>query len=376
MAHRSFSPASLRWPERDLQHVDGETITLDTARIRQLLDDGVRDKVYPGAVWAIGDADGTTCSGAVGLLDPGEPDEPMRLDTVFDIASLTKILAVWSTIGTLVEAGKLPLDAPLGTFWPEAEGHALAEVTAHHLLTHTAGLPLRANLRSLYGTDPQDVRDGVLHEALHRPPGEAVEYTDRAALVLGYLAEHLSAQPLDALAADRIWRPLGMTETTFGPLTPETVSRSAPTELDDETGRHIKGTAHDFSARLLGGVCGIAGVFSTATDLAAFARHMLNPAQSAFGPAWSADSLRIHTGTLTPARGLFWHPAPDTTPEADDIWVHYGFTGTAMWISPTHQKWAVLLTNKLYYTRDRAPLTGVRNAFRSLAFPMAEVSRA
>jgi len=341
-------------------------MTLDTDRIHQLLDDGVRDKVYPGAVWAVGDADGTTASGAVGLLDPSEPDKPMRLDTVFDIASLTKILAVWSTIGTLVEAGKLQLDAPLGTFWSEAKGHPLDPVTAHQLLTHTAGLPLRANLRNLYGTDPQDIRDGVLHEALHRPPGEAVEYTDRAALILGYLAEYLSGEPLGRLARTRIWQPLGMTETTFGPLTPETVARSAPTELDEETGLHLKGTAHDFSARLLGGVCGIAGVFSTATDLAAFARHMLKPTQAAFGPTWIANSLRSHTGDLTPARGLFWHPAPGTAPEADDVWVHYGFTGTAMWVSPTHQKWAVLLTNKLFYTRDRAPLTDIRDGFRSL----------
>ncbi|WP_328915030.1 MULTISPECIES: serine hydrolase domain-containing protein [unclassified Streptomyces] len=342
-------------------------MTLDTDRIHQLLDDGVRDKVYPGAVWAVGDAHGTTASGAVGLLDPDRPDQPMRLDTVFDIASLTKILAGWSTTGTLVEAGKLQLDVPLGTFWPEVTGHPLGSVTAHHLLTHTAGLPLRANLRNLYGTDPQDIRDGVLHEALHRPPGEAVEYTDRAALILGYLAEYLSGEPLDQLATTRIWQPLGMTETAFGPQSLEAVNRSAPTERDDETGRHLKGTAHDFSARLLNGVCGIAGVFSTAADLATFARHMLAPAQAAFGPTWIKDSLRIHTGELTPARGLFWHPAPGTAPETDDIWVHYGFTGTALWISPTHNRWATLLTNKLHYTRARAPLTDVRNNFRAMA---------
>ncbi|WP_433891361.1 serine hydrolase domain-containing protein [Streptomyces sp. CA-111067] len=343
-------------------------MTLDTDRIHQFLDDGVRDKVYPGAVWATGDANGTTASGAVGLLDPDEPDHPMRLDTIFDIASLTKILAVWSTIGTLVEAGKLQLEAPLGTFWPETEGHPLADVTAQQLLTHTAGLPLRANLRNLYGTDPQDIRDGVLREALHRPPGEAVEYTDRAALILGYLAEHLAGEPLDQLATTHVWQPLGMTETSFGPLSPEKVTRSAPTELDDETGRHLKGTAHDFSARLLGGVCGIAGAFTTAADLATFARHMLTPTESAFGAGWVQESLRVHTGSLTPPRGFFWHPAPGTDPEADDVWVHYGFTGTALWISPSRQRWAVLLSNKLYYTRDRAPLSDIRDPFRTLTF--------
>ncbi|MEU7031662.1 serine hydrolase domain-containing protein [Streptomyces sp. NPDC046275] len=342
-------------------------MTLDIPRIEQLLQDGVRDRVYPGAVWAVGNATGTTASGAVGLLDPTRPDEPMRLDTVFDIASLTKIVAVWAVIGTLVEEGKLQLHTPLGTFWPEVTGHPLAQVTTHELLTHTAGLPLRANLKNLYGTDPQDIRDGVLHEALHRGPSQAVEYTDRAALILGYLAEYLSGQPLDHLAASRIWAPLGMAETRFGPVPADTIARCAPTELDEETGTHLKGTAHDFSARLLGGTCGIAGVFSTLADLTRFLRHMLAPTRAVFGPSWIADSLRIRTGELTPARGLFWHPAPDTELR-DDIWVHYGFTGTGMWISPKQQRWAILLTNKLYFTRDREPLTGVRNTFRAAAF--------
>ncbi len=341
--------------------------TPSAARIEDLLQTGVREEVYPGAVWAVGDADGVRASGAVGLLDPDRPDEPMRLDTVFDVASLTKILAVWSTIGTLAEEGKLALHAPLGTFWHEVAGHPLARATAHQLLTHTAGLPLRANLKNLYGTDPQDIRDGVLHEALHRPPGEAVEYTDRAALVLGCLAEHLSGQPLDQLATDRVWHPLGMTRTRFGPLPAAEAARCAPTEYDEATGTHLKGTAHDFSARLLSGVCGIAGTFSVLDDLALFLRHMLAPTRAAFGPTWIKDSLRLQTGALTPARGLFWHPAPDTDP-AEDIWVHYGFTGTGMWISPAQGRWAALLTNKLRFNRDREPLTEIRNAFRTAGF--------
>ncbi|MFD8810808.1 serine hydrolase domain-containing protein [Streptomyces sp. NPDC059627] len=347
-------------------------LDLDTDRIHQLLHAGVRDKVYPGAVWAIGDNQDTHASGTAGVLDPAQPDEPMRHDTTFDVASLTKILAVWSSIGTLVEDGKLQLDAELGDFWPEVNGYPLAQVTARHLLTHTAGVPLRANLKNLYGTDPQDVRDGVLHEALHRPPGEAVEYTDRAALILGYLTEHLSGQHLDSYATKRVWAPLGMPQTCFGPLPTEACLRCAPTEVDDTTGNHLRGTAHDFSARLLGGVCGIAGAFSVLGDLAAFLRYMLDPTQTTespgFGPDWVKESLQIHTKTMTPPRGLFWHPAPGTAYETDDIWVHYGFTGTGMWISPAKNRWAVLLTNKLYYTRDREPLTHVRNTFRTLAF--------
>jgi CubicO group peptidase (beta-lactamase class C family) len=106
--------------------------------------------------------------------------------------------------------------------------------------------------------------------------------------------------------------------------------------------------------------------------LATFLRYLIDPnrlnASPGFGTDWSKESLQIHTGELTPPRGLFWHPAPGTTPEADHVWVHYGFTGTGMWLSPRKDRWAALLTNKLYYSRDREPLTRVRNEFRSLAF--------
>ncbi|WP_275466587.1 serine hydrolase domain-containing protein [Streptomyces noursei] len=341
-----------------------------TETIETLLTRGVRDKVYPGAVWAVGNTGAAYARGTSGVLDPDDPGVPMRLDTVFDAASLTKILAVWSSIGMLWEDGKLDPDSPLGAVWPEVEGRPLGTVTARHLLTHTAGLPLRAQLKNLYGTDPQDVRDGVLHEALHRPPGEAVEYTDRAALILGYLAEHLSGLPLDRLATERTWRPLDMGSTCFGPLPSKAATRCAPTELDESTGTHLKGIAHDFSARLLGGVCGIAGVFTVLDDLVAFLRYTLTTTasgQAGFGSSWVAESLKVQTGALQPPRGFFWHPAPGTGAE-EDVWVHYGFTGTGMWVSPRQGRWAVLLTNKLYYTRDRQPLTDIRNAFRKLAF--------
>ncbi|MFI6112897.1 serine hydrolase domain-containing protein [Kitasatospora sp. NPDC051164] len=345
-------------------------MTPSTDRIHQLLEGGVRDKAYPGAVWAFGDAAGTLASGAVGSADPDRPEQPMRPDTVFDVASLTKILAVWSCIGALWTDGALPLDEPLAGIWAEVDGHPLGQVTARNLLTHTAGVPLRAQLKNLYGTDPAAIRAGVLHEALHRPPGEAVEYTDRAALILGYLAEHLSGQPLDQLAQTRTWTPLDMTGTRFGPLPADLTARCAPTELDQDTGAHLQGTAHDFSARLLDGVCGIAGVFSVLDDLTVFLRYLLDPATAArrpgFGPEWTEESLTVQTGSLEPVRGLFWHPAPGTDP-AEQTWVHYGFTGTGMWISPKLGTWAVLLTNKLYFTRDREPLISIRNSFRQLA---------
>ncbi|GHI02751.1 hypothetical protein AQI88_38345 [Streptomyces cellostaticus] len=117
--------------------VNRETMTYRIDSIEQLLSEGVRDKVHPGAVWAVGDTADIHASGSTGVLDPNDPGAPMRPDTIFDAASLTKILAVWASIGAFWEEGRLDLDTPLGTFWSEVDGHPLGVVTARQLLTHT-----------------------------------------------------------------------------------------------------------------------------------------------------------------------------------------------------------------------------------------------
>ncbi|WP_205740520.1 serine hydrolase domain-containing protein [Haloactinopolyspora alba] len=329
---------------------------------------GVENHTFPGAVWALGGADGTRAWGACGLLDPRTPEAPMVADTVFDLASLTKIITVWACSGALWEAGDLDLDAPLAEHLPDLRHSPLARVTPQHLLNHTAGLPLRANLRESYGTDRSSVEHGLLHEPLRRQPGEAVEYTDRAALILGIVLERISGLRLDALSRSCAWDALHLMSTRFGPLPPDLAGRCAPTERDDESGEHLKGTPHDYSARLLD-VCGSAGAFSVVADLAAFLRYLVAPDQAprrpGFGPAWVKESLRIQTGDLAPARGLSWHPASGTTA---DVWAHFGFTGTGMWVSARSGRWAVLLTNKLYYTRDSAAINEVRREFCRLAF--------
>lgn len=342
-------------------------MSVDSEQITDLLRTGVREQVMPAATWLAGGAHGPDAGGHAGTLDPGDPSHPAQDATIWDIASLTKITAVWAVIGTLHEDGKLDLDAPLSDLLPEISHSPLGAVTARHLLTHTAGLPPRSQLRALYGTDPEQIRRGVLHEDLHAAPGTEVVYTDRAALILGFLAEALTSTVLDELAHDRVWQPLGMAQTRFGPLPQDLIEHTAPTEFDEHSGQHLRGVAHDFSARLLGGVCGIAGAFAPAQDLGRFLAHMLAPrSRATFGPGWVEQSLRVQTAGLEPARGLFWHPAPGTD-AGEDVWVHYGFTGTAMWISPTRGRWAVLMTNKIYYTRERAPITRLRDTFRTCA---------
>jgi CubicO group peptidase (beta-lactamase class C family) len=342
-------------------------------RIGGLVEGGVGRRVFPGAVWAVGGPDGVLARGAAGLLDPGDAARPMAAETLFDLASLTKIIAVWAGVGMLWENAQIDLDDPLAKHLPDAAGFPLGAVTIRHFLTHTSGVPLRAALRASYGTDPEAVRLGVLREAMRRPAGEAVEYTDRSALILGFLVEQLMDRRLDDVARDAVWSPLGMAATQYGPVPAELVERTAPTEFDDEAGAHVRGSVHDFSGRLLG-VCGISGTFSNAPDLGRFLQYLVGPEVAAdggavgFGERWVRESLRLHTGDLDPARGLFWVPSPKTAAGEEDVWLHYGFTGTAMWVSPALQRWAVLLTNKVFYSRDRGPIAHVRNEFRRLVF--------
>ncbi|WP_332862499.1 serine hydrolase domain-containing protein [Janthinobacterium svalbardensis] len=339
-----------------------------TEQLAALAEAGVQARIFPGAAWAVGSL-GHGVAGAAGRLTPEPGSAAMRVDTLFDIASLTKIISVWSLMGLLVKHHRLRLDSRLADVLPGTHGYALAPVTIFQLLTHTAGLPLRARLRASYGEAYDDIVRGVLREPLEGIPGQAVDYTDRAALILGLVIERLLGMPLDQALEEHILRPLGMAATRYGPLTPGHGRQVAPTEYCEQAGAHLSGVTHDFSTRLLGGVCGISGLFSNVPDLQRFLQAMLAPDQhgEVFDAGWVRASLTVQTGSLSPSRGLFWHPAAGTEPD-DDIWCHQGFTGTALWLSPRRGRYAVLLTNKLYYTRDFARINALRGDFMRCAF--------
>ncbi|KKO61929.1 Esterase EstB [Janthinobacterium sp. KBS0711] len=339
-----------------------------TEQLTALVEAGVREHIFPGAAWAVGTLDHQVTS-AAGRLTPEPSSAAMQVDTLFDIASLTKIISVWSLIGRLVSQKRLGLDSRLADLLPGTASYALAPITVFQLLTHTAGLPLRARLRASYGEVYDDIVRGVLREPLEGIPGQAVEYTDRAALILGLVIERLLGMPLDVALAEHVLQPLGMTATGYGPVAPRHGQLIAPTEFCEQAGAHLCGVVHDFSTRLLGGVCGIAGLFSNVPDLERFLRAMLTPHGDVFDAAWVRESLRVQTGELQPSRGLFWHPAAGTGPQ-DDVWCHLGFTGTAMWLSPRRGRYAVLLTNKLYYTREFDRINVLRRDFMRCAFDL------
>ena len=296
-------------------------LTDQTEQLTALVQAGVQEQIFPGAAWAMGTSDHGV-AGAAGRLTPEPGSAAMQVDTLFDIASLTKIISVWSLTGWLLRKNRLRLDSCLADVLPGTQGHALAPITIFQL-------------------------------------------------ILGLVIERLLDLSLDQALAEHVLRPLGMAATGFGPLAAAHGKQVAPTEYCEQAGAHLSGVTHDFSTRLLGGVCGISGLFSNVPDLQRFLQAML--AQDVQGEVldanWVRASLTVQTGSLTPSRGLFWHPAAGTGPE-DDVWCHLGFTGTAMWISPRRGRYAVLLTNKLYYTRDFTRINDIRRDFMRGAFAL------
>ena len=332
--------------------------------IKTVIADAIAAELILGAVIGVGDAHSMTFD-ALGLSDP-QRRRSVTVDTIFDCASLTKILATWAMIGRLWDAGGLSLDTTVSDVLKRVTGYPLETVTVRELLTHTAGLPTVTQLER-YGVTRPDIEQGILQEDLKRPPGTAVEYTDRAAFILGFIIEELSG-PLDKVCEEEIWQPLAMTDTHFGLASADARTRTAVTDIDAH-GHRLHGEVHDPSAQLLGGVCGSAGVFAAATDIAKFLRTVVAPSAGAapWSDEWNQMSLCVQTGPLRPSRGLAWMVAPGTA-ASEGVFCHYGFTGPTIWVCRPLKRYVVLLMNKVTYEQGRNDLAEMRNKVRSLAF--------
>ncbi|MDX1950763.1 MAG: DUF1343 domain-containing protein [Verrucomicrobiota bacterium] len=285
--------------------------------------------------------------------------EPMTRDTIFDAASLTKVIATTPTILLLIERGKLSLDDPVSRHWPEfAPGKE--SITIRHLLTHTsglrAGLPVRTNeglaafVKRLEAEKPQTV------------PGSDFLYSDLNFIALGELVHRVSGEPLDRFATRELFQKLGMADTFFIPLEKGSstlstgiISRIAPTErLPDQ--QVLRGIVHDPTARAIGGVAGHAGLFTTAADLARFARMLLNDGELEGVTLFKPETVRLMTTVQTPPsvearRGLGWDiDSPYATPRGKFFPIgsygHTGWTGSSLWIDPFSRTFIILLSNR------------------------------
>ncbi|CAN7783056.1 DUF1343 domain-containing protein [Caballeronia sp. LjRoot34] len=308
----------------------------------------------PGAVVVTGDAHGISYEKAFGLRVAGQHPEPMTVDTVFDLASLTKAIATTTAILQLVEDGQLQLDAPAARYWPAFAANGKQHVTVRELLAHTSGLRPGLPVLPAAATPASVLRD-VAAERLHAEPDTRVIYSDLNFVVLGQLVQRITHRSLDHYCRTHVFDPLGMADTGYLPDS-EHALRSAATTADREGMR--RGRVHDPLASAMGGVSGNAGVFSTAHDLARFAQMILNN-----GRAGEVQILKTSSVTalatpasppsILPLRGLGWElSAPlasnrDRLPPVGSIG-HTGYTGTGIWIDFVSQKWVIILTNRVY----------------------------
>ncbi|KAA1425018.1 serine hydrolase [Mumia zhuanghuii] len=318
---------------------------------------------------AVGDA--VRYASADGTELPESEQIPMTEDTLFDLASVTKLFTVVVAL-QLVDQGRVDLDTPVAHYLPEFAQNGKSEVTVRHLLTHTSGLRSWVNLYSAYPT-PEARIAAVYAQTLVTPPGTAYVYSDLGLITLGKLAERVTGQTLDRLVADRITKPLRMTDTMFNP--PASLKhRIAATEDMSSIGRGmVHGVVHDENAWSLGGVAGHAGLFSTASDLAVFCQMLLNGGEYGKTKILSEEIMREaitdqNVGippAITSRRGLGFElnqPFYMASVDSPVTFGHTGFTGTSLVIDPLSRSFAVLLTNRVHPNRAWGSNNGARQS--------------
>ena len=345
--------------------------TTALAAVRAYLRAEVDSGSFPGAVVAVGRHGRLAFLAAVGHHGTDDP-RPVDTATIYDLASLTKVIGLTTAVLLLVDAGTLQLDDLVQRHVPAFRGPGKDSVTIRHLLTHSSGLPPWRPLYTEATTRAAALRlaDTTL---LVAPPGTTMAYSDLGAIVLTQVVETVAHERLDAYLRARVFGPLGMAHTRF--LPPDNWrDRIAPTERSQD-GTTIRGTVHDENAWRLGGVSGHAGLFSTAGDLARFASWML---------AVRAGQLRDATGVPAPApalvreftqrqgipagstRALGWDTPSDSgyssagSRLSRQSFGHTGFTGTSIWMDPERDLFVILLTNRVNPTRENTRILGVR----------------
>jgi uncharacterized protein YbbC (DUF1343 family)/CubicO group peptidase (beta-lactamase class C family) len=333
------------------------------AAVDAIIEQAIADGNIPGAVLIVGHNGKVVYRKAYGCRALEPKREPMTLDTVFDLASLTKVIATTTAVMQLVELGKVRLNDPVAKYLPDFAQNSKDDVTVRQLLTHYSGFEPDLDLKT-----PWEGKETAYHmafaETLQNPPGSAFVYSDINFITLGALVEKVSGEPLDQYATRHIFTPLKMLHTRFVP--PESWKpKIAPTQYD-ENEHMLRGVVHDPTARRMGGVAGHAGLFSTADDLSKFAQALLNGGAGILSPLAVEKMTTPETPPAAPLlRGFGWDiDSPFSSNRGDLLPVgsfgHTGFTGTSLWIDPTTQTYIILLTNAVH-PRGKGNAIGLRS---------------
>ena len=348
------------------------------AMIDHVATKGVLARGFPGAAIVVGRDGAVVWSKGYGSLDwsaeSGSVD-PSR--TVYDLASLTKVVATTTAIMVLYDRGRIRLDDPVARYLSAFRSGERRRVTIRQLLEHTSGLPAGREI-PLRTKSRRAVRRLILSTPLQYPPGSAQVYSDVGADVLGFVVEAVSGEPLDDFVRRNVFRPLGMAKTMFRPPRGWR-SRIAPTEYSSRRRRQLRGEVHDETAAALGGVAGHAGLFSTAHDLAIFAQMMLNGGTYNGRRIVEASTVALFTRRSAGWRALGWETCAGGAScgqhMSERAFGHTGFTGTSLWIDPDQDLFVIVLANRIHERRDGlVPPAAVLADVRADVADIAELS--
>ena len=319
---------------------------------------GITAGAYPGASVVVGRKGYAVWQKGYGRLgwtttSPAVVPE----ESIYDLASLTKVIATTTAAMILYDEGKLDLKAPVQRYLPEFTGDMKDQVTIEHLLTHRSGL---APGRQLWKTarTPAEAKQQVLESRLQQRPGALYNYSDLGPDILGWVIERISGQSLDQFTESRIFEPLGMNDTGWRPAR-ALVPRIAPTEVTPPRGYPVRGEVADESAFALGGIAGHAGLFGTATDLSVFAQMMINGGEYEGTRIVKEETVHLFTTEVQDHRALGWEVAAGERGAGEylshNAFGHTGYTGTSIWIDPDRDLFVILLTNRVHAARARRP---------------------
>ena len=328
----------------------------ELGRAGELITAAVADGPLPGAVAAVGRGATTLATWVAGQADttPGAT-RPMTVGTVFDLASLTKIVATTTAVLALAGQGRLGLDDPVTTCLPAFTAGRQGPVTIRHLLTHSSGLPAIRTFYQWCATRGEVLGD-LMATPLEAPPGTRVAYSDLGFMLLGETVAAVTGVPFDVAVAQLVTGPLGLRSAAFNPAGPP--GRFAATELGPD-GTPWVGVVHDENARAMGGVAGHAGLFADLADLVRFAGWWTGDADGPVPVPLRRQAESCRTG------GLGWTCSGDRHDILGDRWPatavsHTGFTGTSLALDSPSRVWAVLLTNGVHAGRDASAVKALR----------------
>ncbi len=337
------------------------------AAIAQTIAEG---KIPGGVLWL--ERHGANYHKAYGRRALVPAEEPMTEDTIFDAASLTKVVATTPCVMLLLERGQLQLDEAVHTYLPEFKTEGKERITVRHLLTHTSGLRPDLSLNPSWEGYAKAI-ELACAEKLVTAPGTHFRYSDINFFLLGELVRRIGGAPLNEFAAQKVFHPLKMDNTGFLPA-PARVALIAPTEMAD--GEMLRGKVHDPTARRMGGVAGHAGLFTTAADLARYARMLLNGGELEGVRLFQPETVKWMTSVQSPAevperRGLGWDIDSSYSRPRGEVFPlgsfgHTGWTGTCLWVDPFSQTFWIFLSNR-NHPDGQGDVQGLRGTLGTLA---------